>query len=84
MGEKVEFPRSERAWDILAAMTYQIMSTIGDDHFWIQDVRAELDPLEWRSRRRLLLRSFRASLDTWVGRQLFRSGFKGLRAILFA
>ena len=84
MGEKVDFPRSERAWDILAAMTYQIMGTIGDDPFWIQDVRAELDPLEWRSRRQLLLRTFRASLDTWVGRRLFRSGFNGLRTIFSA
>lgn len=82
MGEEVRFPRRERAWDILAAMTHQILSTIGEKHFWIEDVRAELDPLEWRARRQLSLKVFRKSLNTRAGRRMFRSGFHGLQRVL--
>ena len=79
MGEKVDFPRSDRAWDILAAMTYQIMSGMGEKHFWIQDVKAELDPLEWGARPQVLLKAFRRGLSTRAGRQAFRAGFNGLK-----
>jgi hypothetical protein len=82
MGEEVKFPRRERAWDILAAMTYQILSRIREKHFWIQDVRAELDPLEWRARRQPLLKVFRRSLNTRAGQHMFRSGFNGLQRML--
>ncbi len=82
MGEKVDFPRSERGWDILAAMTYQIMSTMGQQHLWIQNVKAELDPQEWRGRPQLFLKTFRKSLNTRAGQHIFRSSFNGLKRAL--
>ena len=82
MGETVNFPRSERAWDILAAMTCQIVSRMGEKHSWIQDVRAEIDPFEWSARPQLFLRAFRKSLNSRAGRQALRSSFHGLARVM--
>jgi hypothetical protein len=82
MGERVAFPRQDRAWDILTAMVHQIGQGIGRRHFWIQDVTAKMDPSEWRTRPQLVIRALRKSLDTEVGRRMFRSSFASLKRIL--
>jgi Fe-S oxidoreductase len=82
MGERVVFPRRDRAWDILAAMAHQIGQGIGRRHFWIQDVTAKVDPSEWRTRHQLVIRALRKTLDTEVGRRMFRSSFASLRRVL--
>jgi hypothetical protein len=82
MGERVAFPRRDRAWDILAAMAHQIGQGTGRRHFWIQDVTAELDPFEWRTRRQLGIRALRKALDTQVGQGAFRSSFSSLKRVL--
>jgi hypothetical protein len=81
MGEAIAFPRRERAWDILAAMTHQIGRRMGRRNFWIRDVAAELDPSEWRSRRQPVLRALRKGLGTEWGRRTFRSSFRSLKRI---
>jgi Fe-S oxidoreductase len=82
MGEEVNFPRQERTLDILAALTYQIMNGIGRKHFWVQDVRAEIDPVEWRSRPHYLLKAVRKGLDSPAIRDLYRAGFRRLARIM--
>ena len=39
MGERVAFPRRDRAWDILTAMAFQIGRGLGRRHFRIGDVK---------------------------------------------
>ena len=82
MGETVSFPRRERAWDILTAMAWQIGRRMGRRHFWIRDVSAEVDPIEWKRRRRLALRALRKGLDTELGRRMFRSSFGSLKRVI--
>ena len=82
MGEEVIFPRQERSLDILAALTYQIINGVGRKHFWVQDIRAEIDPAEWRSRPHNLLKAIRKGLDSPAGRYINRAGFHMLDRIM--
>jgi len=82
MGEEVAFPRRERAWDILAAMTHQIGRNLGRRNFWIRDVASEADPSEWRSRRQPVVRALRKGLGSGLGRSAFRSSFNSLKRVL--
>jgi Fe-S oxidoreductase len=81
MGEEVAFPRRDRAWDILAAMTHQIGQGMGRKHFWIRDVAARMDPSEWRARPQPAIRALRKGLNTELGRRAFRSSFSSLKRI---
>ncbi len=76
--ETVEFPREDRAWDILAVMTVQLLRTAPEQFGPIQEIRAHLDPAEWRARPQRLIRAFRRSLDHPMGRDAFRAAFFGL------
>jgi len=81
MGEGVDFPRKARAWDILAAMTFKIIQESAGRNVWIETVKAELDPAEWRARPQRLLKAFRAGLNTPAGQRAFRAGFSGLERL---
>jgi hypothetical protein len=82
MGERVEFPREERAWDILTAMTYKILQEAGRKNVWIQEVKAEVDPARWNRRPQMPLKAFRRSMNNPLGRQIVRSTFRGLARML--
>ncbi len=82
MGESVAFPRRDRAWDILTAMSFQIGLGLGRRNFRIGEVRTELDPLEWRARRQPGVRGLRRVLATEAGRRAFRASFSSLRRVL--
>ncbi len=82
MGEEVAFPRRDRARDILAVMTWKILQEAGSRPTWIQSVRADPDPLAWRSRSQAGMRALRRSLDTRAGWAAFRSGFSAIDRLL--
>lgn len=81
MGENVDFPRKERAWDILAAMSFKILQESTGRNVWIENVKATPDPAEWRARPQRLLKAFRSVLRTGAGQRAFRAGFSGLEKL---
>jgi hypothetical protein len=82
MGERVAFPRQDRAWDILAAMTFHMVKSTAANHLWIDDVKAEIDPAEWRSRRQSALKAFRSTLNRRPARRVFASGFRAMQGLV--
>ena len=82
MGEEAVFPRKERARDILAVLTFKILQESSRRNVWIETVKAEPDPAEWRDRPQRLLKAFRASLNTRAGQRAFRTGFSWLDKLM--
>jgi len=78
MGETVAFDRQERAWDILAAMTWKTARETGRRNVWIRDVRAELDPSVWNADPQRGLRALRRALGVPRVRAAVRAGFRVL------
>ncbi|MEW6441294.1 MAG: (Fe-S)-binding protein [bacterium] len=77
MGEEVRFPRTERAWDILAAMSFKILRETGNRNVWIPGVASTTDPADWSARPQRLLRGFRKALGAPPVQEAFRRAFQG-------
>lgn len=82
MDEPADFPREDRAWDILAVMTWHILRNAAGRSFWIENVRAVLDPERWEKAPRPSLRALRRTLASPAGQAAFRAGFRGAERLI--
>jgi hypothetical protein len=72
----------DRGWDVLAAMTFHMARAAAADFLRIEEVKADMDPAEWKPRRQLALRTFRSALNHRAGRQAFQSAFRAMQRLV--
>ena len=83
MGETIEQEQEghiRRAWDVIAIITYHLLTGISKRPFWIEELSLKED--KWEYKKYPLFRILRRFLDTRIGRCMYRRGFLLLLPLL--
>jgi len=77
MGEQLEYPtiHIERAWDIIAIITYQLILSIIEKNFFIKQISFDKSKSTFKPKRNLLLRLIRILFRFRLVRLIFRKLF---------
>ncbi|MBC2714833.1 MAG: (Fe-S)-binding protein [Desulfobacteraceae bacterium] len=84
MGEKINYPHDhvKRAWDIIATMTYQLLISVFQKNFFIEDITYDADLSTFRPKKYRLLRFIRMLFDIPMFRSLYAKIFRILMPIM--
>ncbi|MFX1254653.1 MAG: (Fe-S)-binding protein [Promethearchaeota archaeon] len=76
MGEQVAHPESrvDRAWDLIAIITYHLILSLFRRNFWIKEISFKEKP--WEPRRFLVLSFIRRLFDFQIIRKLYKNIFR--------
>lgn len=84
MGEKLNYPEDHinRAWDIIAIITYEWILSLIMQNFYIDDVSYDRERSTFRPKRYPLLKSIRYLFNLPIFRKIFRKIFLSLMKLL--
>lgn len=84
MREKIDYPHDhiKRAWDIIAIITYQLIPSVFQKNFFIEDITYDADLSTFRPKKYRLLRFIRMLLDISMFRSLYAKIFRILMPIM--
>jgi hypothetical protein len=77
IGEKLDYPylHVERAWDIIAIITYQLIISLLQRNFFIKQISYDKNKNTFKPKRHFLLKIIRKCFKLRVMRKIFRKFF---------
>lgn len=84
IGEKLEYPKAHinRAWDIIAIMTYQLFVSIFQKNFYISHITYNKDKSTYQPKKYSLLRIIRFLVNISIVRKAYAKFFRFLMTLI--